>query len=489
MDYKFSLHAGEIGTYDWGSLLIRFASLAKVLPGTAAELMAGAVVGNATWKTGAELRGYIAFLHEFIHYIQDMYTSLGHWDYLVRREYTPIMLDHARYFSWVSGPGLPYPSAKLKAKASPEISKHVKGFETDLSQMHNKLTYIPVGDVSDKRSELILKYMRSLETPVPLSSGDEEPYTIKSLLEAEAAAMVYIQLRGLKMSDEQWEIAKDHLSLYTPGAMSEMYSGTIRSVLQVLEYKFDTNVDEDSTWSDFISRFTMLLTVFLVDLACAYPSPDQLKSDKSREEYEPGIRFMRLLRAFQILVGKKTINDFIKAIHNEKYEKAESYLLQDCEFPYPRAIDIYKKWFVYYDKMEIPSENPVLSFRKNCLKQRVKNYDYFVFKTPFLLTERTHLYWITPNGIESLGSSADYFDLDIKRRYFGEFLAQNKDWALVNFFLGSGKFVCPLAEARLCDAATPTCLSGIQKPEQFPPAPGCVVRRGLEDAEFSLASH
>jgi hypothetical protein len=487
MEYKFPLHAGEIGEYEWGSLLVRFASLAKVSPRIVIEIIAGAIAGNATWTNGAEFRGYIAILHEVVHYFQDAYTSIGHWDYFVKRKYVPDVLAYARLIGWLTESFPPYPIDNGDiVDPSSDIFDDITTYKSSLQKMLFQLIYPASVGFSNHHSELVLKYMRSIQSPVPVQSGDEQPFTIRNLLEAEAAATVWLQIHDLKMADEQWEIAQDNASLFGPGKMPEIYAGTIRNVLQVMDYKFGAKTGKDeSVWTGFKLRLSMLLTVLLVDLACAYPTPVQLESSDLQKDYEPGIRFIRLLSAFQSLAEKETINDFVLAIHNSEFEQAEGFLLQECEFPYLKAADIYKSWITYYGKLE-DVDDQVLKFRKNCIAQRVNDFSSYIFKRPSLAINKTHLYWITPKGMEALGSSPEYLDSKSKNIYVADFLRQKKEWELVNFFFMSGEYHCPLAETNFCEAVTPTCRSGIRRLEQLPPKPGCLIRSGLEESQFNL---
>jgi hypothetical protein len=230
----------------------------------------------------------------------------------------------------------------------------------------------------------------------------------------------------------------------------------------------------------------MLLTVLLVDLACAYPAPDQINSKEMLKDYEPGIRFIRLLIAFQLLAGTNTINDFVVAMNESNFELAEHFLLQVCEYPYPRAVDIYKSWRTYYQDY-IASGDSVFAFRKNCITQRSNEFSSYVIKRPSQTIEKTHLYWITTRGLESLGSSPEYLDPATQKEFVIDFLKQMRDWELVSYFFVSGSYRCPLAASQVfCDAVTQACTSGIRSFGQFPPNPGCSVRKGLEEAEFHL---
>jgi hypothetical protein len=326
--------------------------------------------------------------------------------------------------------------------------------------------------------------MRSLGLLAKGNSGDEKPYLISSLLEGEAAAMVALQMFGLKMSNEQREISFDNRSLFAPGSMPEIYSSTIQEVSGIIEHYYSDFTEETESWEHFKFRLKMLLTVFFVDLACSYPPPDHVQLARSSMDFEPGIRFIRLLYAFQILAIKPKANDFISALFNGKFYEAEAYLLQECEFPYPRAIEIYQNWLTFFDNLLADDDNKILLFRRNCCDQRVKDFSAYVRKTPLFLTNQSHLYWMTSRGLESVGSSLAYLDPHDKWEFVTEFLIHYRDLALADYFLETGKFICPLAS--VCEAATHYCLKGIYKNSLFPARPGCLIREGLEQAGFRL---
>jgi hypothetical protein len=62
----------------------------------------------------------------------------------------------------------------------------------------------------------------------------------------------------------------------------------------------------------------------------------------------------------------------------------------------------------------------------------------------------------------------------------------NRDLALIDYYFDTGQFICPFAEANVCDAALAACRAGLTKPNQFPQTSDCLVRHSLETAGFKM---
>src|SRR5262249_35195111 len=107
MSSRFILPNGAIALYIWGSHVTRFSALAPADTRTMPESLAGLTQELAHWSSNVDFRRKIAFHHEVVHYLQDLLTGVGYWDFLVRRNYAKKILGVARFASWLPGQSLP----------------------------------------------------------------------------------------------------------------------------------------------------------------------------------------------------------------------------------------------------------------------------------------------------------------------------------------------------------------------------------------------
>src|SRR6476659_8349610 len=80
------LHAGQIANYRWSSHLARFGRLAILESKSFAKILAAFSAGFAPWTDDVEFRSIVAMIHEIAHYLQDVTTGIGNWDFLARSE-------------------------------------------------------------------------------------------------------------------------------------------------------------------------------------------------------------------------------------------------------------------------------------------------------------------------------------------------------------------------------------------------------------------
>jgi hypothetical protein len=229
------------------------------------------------------------------------------------------------------------------------------------------------------------------------------------------------------------------------------------------------------------------LLPFFITLACAHPAPRLLiKHGASPADYYPGIKLVRLVRAFM----KFSVDEdkaFLNAVVNNETRKAEQLLLQHCEFRYLTSEEVYDDWLDIFTTLAERDDDRVLRIRKQCCEIAATKPAVPAKKRLYLLvTEKIPLYYYTRDGIQSYGFAWEHFDHDESVMYFADLLRHNRDLALAEYYFESGKFICSRAEAKVCDAATPECLSGIGEMSSLPPSEGCRVRKGLQEAGFNL---
>ncbi len=483
MTLEFLLPNGDVADYWWGSIVTKFTLSAKVNRRTLVNTFVHSYsLGIAGWKTNAEFREFIAFNHEMVHYFQDLLTGIGHWDYLVRREYQPKLLTLARDLSWeqiesfLVGEEWNYPYCTDK------VISLKKRLEDDL-------IYLPSSKYPPSRRAALAKAISSI--PGMQIMSDEKPveqaFLIENILEAEAVAITALQMFNILPSANnlQSEIAILHKSLFVPYYMSDQYATTIWFVLGSIKATFGINSDEVEK-NIVITQMCFHVLTFLVDLACAHPSPYLLiRENLSKLDYEPGLKLARLLRVFLYLDVKETEKILELVLKDKDFLQAETMLLSKCKYPYLSSAQIYSDWCNVFTNMMEQDDNRILKLRYKACKYRVSQPNTFVYKDfGISIDAKIPLFFLTPFGLESNGFDWDYLDYDEWTMLTADIMRNRKELSLVNFFFGTGRFVCPLAETQSCDAATPNCFSGITATSQFPRAPNCLVRDGLEQASW-----
>ena len=108
MSLSIHLHAGDWADYEWGTLVPTFRSTARVHEKTLLDTLQSLYYHVGPWKTELEFRRTIAFMHEFVHFGQDLFTGVGCWDYLVQQKYLPKVLGDAYFLSRVRVNKVPF---------------------------------------------------------------------------------------------------------------------------------------------------------------------------------------------------------------------------------------------------------------------------------------------------------------------------------------------------------------------------------------------
>lgn len=478
MSFRFHLHANDVASYRWGSLLATYSPFAPVDTRTLPETIASFAAGVATWKSNPEFRENISFIHECVHYLQDMLTGVGHWDYMVRRESMREVLSNAMLMSWAPRSSPPFTAASPHSRHLPPriLSEALAIRERAL----DSFLFVPSSSLSPTRMKDISGALAASAKVDIVEQSNVEPLLVDSLLESEAMVTTWLQVSELKMSDEQWEIAEQNRTLFNPLYMSSKYVETFYSFYGALR-----PVDGGET--NLFVKLMLRLFPFFVDLACAHPSKRLLESSSSsRTDYYPGLKLARLTRAFLKFTPDED-EQFYEAIFEEDVWKAEDCLLKHCEFPYMTSRQIYEDWSALFTEMAKRDDNRILRIRQQCSQFRLSNPADCVTKTlSFPVFNRIPIYYLLPTGMQSYGFSYEHIDPEEKAIYFADLMQYNRDLALIDYYFDTGQFICPLAEANVCQAALPACRTGITKPTQFPQTSDCLVRHSLEGSGFNL---
>lgn len=470
MSLTFRLPNGEVGDYAWGSNVVRFTHWAQVTKDTAIRSMAGLAQGLSSWDSNAAFRAMIAFHHEIVHYLQDTLTGVGHWDFLVRQRYILKLNTLARKYSYDQTLTIPYKSDAARSM---------------ISEMRGQLVMLPTPKVPVTRRNRVANELRSLgaehlnpEQPI------EQALLIESILEGEAAATVAIQLIRLvkRMPKPQLAIANQNRSLWAPYYMDKRYGQTIWFFLSSLDTVFGAG--HDKSLNGAYREIYYRLMVFFVDLGCAYPPPGLVEGSGLRpSDYEPGIRIARMFKTFLFLNDSET-EQFMNALFRENdVVRAETLLLKRCALPYLSSSRIYQAWADLFAQMMKSDDDRLLLLRHDACRRRVDDPSVGIHKDLFTAVDKQiPIYFMTPRGLNSHHFSLEHLESEEFSMMVGDLMRHNRDLASMDFFFEDGRFVCPLAEARMCSTRIPECTSGLGTLNQLPSSLDCRVRDALADA-------
>ena len=131
-------------------------------------------------------------------------------------------------------------------------------------------------------------------------------------------------------------------------------------------------------------------------------------------------------------------------------------------------------------------DDNLLRLRYHGCQSRLANPNLRTKAIHDILEYQIPVFFFTPDGLNSHVMHPEHFG-DEQTTLVFDLLRNQRDLAWINWFFKSGRFVCPLAEARICSAATPTCKSGVSEVTDLPRSEGCHVRNSLTGAHWLLA--
>jgi hypothetical protein len=475
--FDFRLGINDVASYKWGSCYTTFA-LAPVHNNILVQTGAGLSAEAAPWDTAGEFRAVAAYLHELVHYLQDVQTGVGHWDYCAREANLPKLLMWAQ---WRLG---------LDATESDEFENTPwqENLTGDQGKLQEELVFVPnLVFPTERRARLIEMLKASNEKQ--LKAGAELHFLPESLLEAEAVATTYLQLSHMRMSDPQYAIWEDNRELFTPGHLTETYDGPLHEFIGFMRQLFGDQEHErlrqqaPDNYFDYILR----LMIFLIDLALTYP-PQALLAARSqdRTEYEPGLKFMRLLHAFEGIAP--TEGELFPAAYRQgDYATAERCLLGGCTYPYATSQEVCQAWLDEFSRRAQSSDNGLLDLRKRTCEHRLdsksmrsciyKDLESVVFNghsAPPMQTPKGFVYTLLGDDIVNPKFAIRMVDTQWEAAV----------WRLVDHFAERRPFVCPFTAS--CAGEVVACSTGIRRSHEFPPERDCRIRQFLQKHKFAI---
>ncbi|GAA0984735.1 hypothetical protein GCM10009555_059010 [Acrocarpospora macrocephala] len=462
--------------YRWGSLIVFFKG-APVRNQTLFQELQHESFGQFAWQSNAEVRESLAFMHEIVHYQQDLGTGVGHWDDNVRRRHIPDCLLSLRVP--VSRTDLAFPFARHDEDEATNGDLEYAWFVYE-DFLLEKLIFLHNSDVPASRHQKIAAIL-ALELGVEVQPEQYEFLLPESILEGEAAATVYGTILASQATAEAREL------IYAHSGMWDIFEMNPAPVYQATMQAFVGGYPDLPDDPDWQPRSAFDLFTFLIDLSCAHPCPEWFeKHGVDRTNFEPGVKFFRLARALAglDLTGRRAIEH---AFSSDDLEAAEDVLLERISFDYPKAREIYAGWVEHYTNDNHRGDNRVLATRLASARYRAEVKPIIARKSvmeatmagiPVLLhgAQGGHQVWFGDTIIQPTEQTMLQVDAALDAVHY----------ELVTAMLDSGRFRCPLATRSLCGSAQNTCRHGIDNLRLLPEAPGCHVRVQLEVNGFNI---
>jgi hypothetical protein len=468
MRIAFDLEAPGLASYRWGSLYTHFTWFATPTKDLVHEFARMLGANTAPWKNAVEFRATLSFLHEIVHYLQDVGTGVGHWDYLIRQHYIPEILQKSRAASWAS-PDQRYPSLEALRVAS---------------EMHEKLLFVPFRHMSQNRVREMVGRICALEEGTKITVDNEIDVSVEAMLESEAAWLAVEQVLGLGGSDEQLEVLTSEKSLFDLRSMGRQYWAPRDTIHhELLGFAGDDNSFDKM-------RFSNAALAMLVDIACAHPSPELLKKKElDLVDCAPPVRFIRMVKAIYA-ADQKDGDELGAAIAARDFGKLEEVLLRKCPVRYPRSDEVYEDWKAHLSTFR--SKDETVSLRITSCDRRLEAPERAGLKNldSLLLGGEARglpIFLQTDGGLLTLFFAWRHLPgSDVEQRLRGDMAVHDRDMRLAELATDGEAFRCPLAEMRRCHVVEPRCLAGMKDLDLLPSSKECLVRQVLTDSGWLL---
>lgn len=479
-----------MGVYRWGSLIPEFKLLSPARAQDFPQILASLITRSGNWKSPSEFRVWTCLIHELTHYLQDLTTGIGHWDHLTRNRLRPEMFTRVLPLCAVP---LDFPLAAVAVANTfpePPLSTLVDEGQQLHEDLREELVMV-AGDAvsSDRRAAF-----RERAAPMLVEGGHPDNFQVDSLLEGEAAVTVMRHIFRLEQATErQWKILGTYSSTWNPDMMSSQYGGLLSEVMPVMWHLFGEDPESLSAAERrAFYEVVWTLTGLLVDIACAHPSQELLANQgQDRREYDPGLRFLRLLAAIGSM-SEAELGRLIPASGAHDLERAEEVLLACCAYPYIPTRSVYEDWLPRFDAFDTDAPEGTQwaeKLRADCCRIRLEQPGAFIDKSPFSILEHKLPFTVLgPAGTSSIGQRLEHLEPDALEDRLKDLLVYDTQLGVSDFFFETGRFACPLAAADVCGSAVDACREGIHRTSAFPAAPGCKVRDWLEGSGAYLGS-
>jgi hypothetical protein len=453
-----TLHNDRYADYRWGRYKIvlhdlsGFEKPAQFIGGLAGQFQS---VGN--WKDEAGFRAFVSVAHEVVHYLQDLTTGVGHWDYVQRRRATERALSDLRALTW----GLDPKFMLDAATAELQLREFSEGSMRNAYPLRQPLAEAALANALSKYAQY--------------QPAEEQDYDLALLLELDAVVSVYCALSELRLTPAQFAIRENNRPMWWPLQMAPAYQRPFIALLHAFALILNGGAPLDSKAVDqALSASCSLIPVFL-DIAFAYPPPTYFATRPAdRPHFEPGLRLVRMLRRFQE-------DGVLEAVHS-KSKSLDDAVRATSEYTYPSIVDVYTEWAAYF----AGSENALQDWRRELAEQHAADPLSAARRSASTFLQRDiPLFMQAPDGKTHI-ISTNRMMLDTDGRLYYSLLAAERDLQLFAVAVDRSPqgYVCPLDEHD-CKAHIADCSSGHSSLRKLP-RKDCLVRENLEQQGFML---
>lgn len=453
-----TLHADHYADYAWGRYKIvlhdqsGFEKPEQFVAGLAGQFQS---VGN--WTNDESFRAFVSVAHELVHYLQDLTTGVGHWDFVQRQHATQRALTDLRARTWGLDPHYTLDAAVAATQLQAFAEASVRN-QYPLRQ-------------PQAREALV----QALSTYLQYSPGEEQDYDLALLLELDAALSVYCGLSELQLTPAQRAIRDRNRKMWWPLDMAPAYRRPFEALLHAFALMMNGGRALDEHAMDAALKVSCSLIPVLLDSAFAYPPPTYFDAHPAdRPHFEPGLRLVRTLRRIQ----EEGVLESVHAKSNSLDEATR----QTVEYTYPSVVDVYTDWAAY-----LAGGNGALqAWRRELAQEHAAKPLVAARRRASSFLERDiPLFLQAPDGKTHIIQTQRLL-LDQGGRLYYSLLAAERDLQLFALALDRSPkgYVCPY-DQHDCNGYTAQCSIGLRSIRMFP-RKQCNVRESLWQLGFEI---
>ena len=451
----FQLPNGQVASYEWGSYCITLLTALDADKDAVPELLAAFAQRAANWSDAHEFERTVAILHEAVHCLQDLTTGVGLWDYTLAEDCWPDVVVELRRNSRNTPFGTRVPPERvLRYQAWQD-----KGF-------------VPQSKATAAQRARNLRERIAIVPDIRLTG--EDAYAIERLLEADAVMQVHLIFESLKKGTSQVDAMLGNLELWSAPHMAEDYQGVFYDVIEVVRGWADA--DRVPLSNDLI-RTAMMLTIVLIDISLAHPSPSFVAgSGLDLEDHDPGLKFLLLLASLSKLDTAST-GALVQALPARDMTRVEEILLADCALPYATSRAIYEDWLVLLRERQRGRGDRVVELRIKALEARVEDPSRFLIKSIAAFFESELPLIIVNRGGYRMTSMGPHYLLSEARFELVEDIGLDQSCRrFAHSYVEGSPMVCARAELDICGCRDALCTQGLRVAKDFPAGSGCSIR-------------
>ena len=452
----FQLPNGQVASYEWGSYCIRLLKTLDADKDVVPELLASLAQRAANWSDAREFERTVAILHEAVHCLQDLVTGVGLWDYLLAEERWPEVVVELRRNSRTTPFG---------ARVAPGRAPRYQAWQDE--------SFVPQSRAAAARRAAHLRSRVAIVPKIRLT--DQGVYAIERLLEADAVMQVHLVFESLRKGASQVAAMDGKLAVWSAPHMAACYQGVYYDLIEVC--RSWAEADGVPLSGDLI-RTAMLLTVLLIDISLAHPSPSFVAaSGLALDDYDPGLKFLFLLASLWELDLAAT-GALAQALQARDVERAEAILLAGCALPYAASRDIYADWLLVLREQQRRRRDRTVELRIKALEARLQEPSRFLIKSVAAFFESgLPVIIVNPGGGYRLTSMGAHYILgDAKFELMDEIGADVSSRRFVHGFMEGPPVVCARAELGICEGRGAPCSQGLRAAGDFPVGVACNLR-------------